>query len=104
MLISADKKKEIKDEIIRSLLGENVNKIMIFGSFVYSDNPNDLDLAVYLNDNGDYFDVTADLRSKLRSVNRYIPLDVVPIAPGIKEAHFLTEIEKGEVIYERKGL
>ncbi len=80
-----------------------IEKIVIFGSFIDSESPNDLDLAVFCNSSDDYPTLSLALRKKLRDISSIIPIDLVPIAmPCDPLAAFRQEINKGEVVYEKK--
>ena len=50
MTVSNSKKESIKSQIREKLSKEQeIQKIVLFGSFVNSDNPNDIDIAVFQN-------------------------------------------------------
>lgn len=75
---------------------------MVFGSFITSEFPQDIDLAVFCNSNDDYLTLAPALRKKLRGISNIIPIDLVPIAmPYDPSAAFMLEINKGEVVYEK---
>ncbi len=57
-----------------------IEKIVVFGSFITSESPNDLDLAVFCNSSDDYLTLSLALRKKLRDISSIIPIDLVPIA------------------------
>jgi len=77
-----------------------VRRVVIFGSFVDSDDPHDVDIAVFQDSDEDYYPLALKYRRILRSVAQMIPLDVLPVRPN-PEGPFMREIEKGEVVYER---
>ncbi|MDK9718812.1 MAG: nucleotidyltransferase domain-containing protein [Trichlorobacter sp.] len=80
-----------------------VEKIIVFGSFITSDTPHDLDVAVFCNSSDDYLTLALALRKKLRGISSIIPIDLVPIAmPCDPSAQFMQEINKGEVVYEKR--
>ena len=55
MKIKKDIKETIKSQLIEILRQEKeIEKIFIFGSFINSDNPQDLDVAIYQNSNETY--------------------------------------------------
>lgn len=102
MKITGETKNIIKQEIIRSLSKENeINKIVIFGSFVESDDPNDIDVAVYQDSDGSYLSLAMKYRKLTRRISRQIPIDIIPIKTGVSDNSFLSEIEAGELIFER---
>lgn len=97
--------KEIKTSLkrqIASCLGTDpeIRKIMVFGSFLSSESPNDMDVAVFLDTDGEYLPLALKYRRMARPVSETIPLDIVPVRPGASGA-MLDEIVRGEVIYER---
>lgn len=101
MSISDNKKEMVKNEIIASLsVFPEVRKVVIFGSFVNSETPQDIDIAVFQDSNEGYYPLARKYRRTLRNVARIIPMDVIPIRPNPEHEPFLREIEKGEVVYE----
>ncbi|MEA3232262.1 MAG: nucleotidyltransferase domain-containing protein [Thermodesulfobacteriota bacterium] len=97
----ADKTKEIvKREIAVELsIFPEVRRVVVFGSFLTSEEPNDLDIAVFQDSDEGYYPLARKYRRTLRRIARMIPMDVIPVRPN-PEGPFLREIEKGEVIYE----
>jgi predicted nucleotidyltransferase len=82
---------------------EQVEKIVIFGSFNDSSSPNDMDVAVFCDSKDDYLTLALALRKKLRRLSRIIPIDLLPISiPYDPSALFLQEINSGEVVYEKR--
>jgi predicted nucleotidyltransferase len=103
MHLTAEEKDTIKRDVVASLKDEpEVRRIVIFGSFVRSDDPNDMDVAVFQDSAETYLPLAVKYRMKLDRVSERIPLDVLPIRPNPRTTLFLREIEKGEVIYERR--
>ncbi len=101
MTISKDQKKHIKAQIREKLSKEReIQKIVIFGSFTNSNDPNDIDIAVYQNSNEKYLPLALKYRKLVRDISRKLPIDVIPLKSGAKGV-FLSEIEAGETIYER---
>lgn len=102
-MTQADKNK-LKSELVSALSGdEKIEKIVIFGSFPYVANPHDMDVAVFCVSQDDYLTLALELRRKLRSLSKIIPIDLLPISvPYDPAALFLQEINKGEVVYEKR--
>ncbi len=73
----------------------------MFGSFVTSRTPDDLDLAVFQNSDDEYLTLAMRYRRDLRPIARRIPIDVIPLKAGVTADPFLREIERGETVYER---
>ncbi len=95
-------KENIKKELIKSLSPEKeIAKIILFGSFIHSDEPNDIDIAIFQTSNDKYLELALKYRKLTRKISKKIPLDIIPIRSNVKNTSFLTEIEAGEVIYER---
>jgi len=87
----------IKDKLSQF---KEVHKVILFGSFVKSNNPNDIDIAIIQNSNDNFLTLSLKYRKVLRDLSKTIPLDIVPIKANTNGA-FLEEINKGQVVYER---
>ena len=97
-----DTKDKIKKEIIKCLKpAKEINKIIIFGSFLSSDEPNDIDIAVFQNSRESYLTLAMKYRKLTRSIARRLPIDIIPIKANASKSSFLSEIEAGELIYEK---
>ena len=95
-------KEALKREIVAHLSElPEVRRIVIFGSFLTSKDPHDVDIAVFQDSDESYYPLAMRYRRKLRTVAAKIPLDVVPLRPNPDQAPFMREIERGEVLYER---
>ena len=102
MKLTDNIKETIKKEIESCLSNEKeINKIMIFGSFLESENPRDIDVAIFQNSNESYIHLSMKYRKLTRSITKKIPLDIIPIKPNAPDSMFLSEIKSGELIYER---
>ncbi len=98
--------KELKDHIKRTLRRnlssqKEVNKIIIFGSFVNSMEPRDIDIAVFMDSDESYLSLAMKYRKLTREISKILPLDIIPIKPEAPKISFFDEIEKGEMIYEK---
>lgn len=92
-----------RDLVTALAANDQVEKIIIFGSFNQSATPNDMDVAVFCDSRDDYLTLALALRKKLRHLSRIIPIDLLPISmPYDPAALFLEEINKGEVVYEKR--
>lgn len=101
MKLSIKEKEKIKNQIINLLSGEKeVQKIIIFGSFITSDTPNDIDIAVFQKSNEQYLNLSMKYRKLMRDLTDTISYDIIPVHPNAK-GRFLDDIETGEVIFER---
>lgn len=101
MKISKRQKDEIKTQIKNLLSNEQeIQKIVVFGSFINSETPNDIDIAVFQNSNWHYLALSMKYRKLIRKLITTIPYDIIPIQPNATGS-FLKEIEAGEVIFER---
>ena len=95
-------KESLKQQLVGFLKTEReVCRIVVFGSFVNSDDPHDMDVAVFQDSDEKYLPLAMKYRKKTRDISRVIPMDIIPLKSGIKGETFLDEIERGEVIYER---
>lgn len=97
-------KQKVKLDMISALANDaTIEKIVIFGSFITSEQPHDLDVAIFSTSPADYLTQAMSFRRKLRGIARIIPLDVVPISTLANyDSSFLQEILKGEIIYEKR--
>jgi predicted nucleotidyltransferase len=77
-----------------------VNKVILFGSFINSNNPNDIDIAIVQNSNENFLTLSLKYRKVLRDLSKVIPLDIVPIKENA-DGVFMNEINKGKIVYER---
>ncbi|HNT33909.1 MAG TPA: nucleotidyltransferase domain-containing protein [bacterium] len=99
--MTEDTKSEITTEIARCLKeAKEIRKIVVFGSFLTSDCPADVDVAVFQDSDEDYLSLAMKYRSLSKSVSDRIPLDVIPLRRDAK-GFLVEEINKGKVIYER---
>lgn len=102
MNLEAATKELLKNEVTEALAEfPEVRKVVIFGSFIFSEDPQDLDIAVFQDSDEGYYPLAMKYRKKLRSVANRIPIDILPLRSGPLKGPFLQEIEKGEVLYER---
>ena len=95
-------KQEIKNKIVKSLKGEEeIEKIIIFGSFNTSESPNDIDIAIVQNSSMDYLSLAMKYRKLIRDVSLELAVDVFPIKSINKNYFFTDTVKKGELIYAR---
>ncbi|MFH1195738.1 MAG: nucleotidyltransferase domain-containing protein [bacterium] len=95
-------KLQLKNRIVDSLKEENeIEKIIIFGSFNSSNTPNDIDIAVIQNSPDDYLTLALKYRKLIRGIAREIAVDIFPVLQKTDNSFFMSEISSGEVIYER---
>lgn len=99
--MTPDTKDAIKRELVDCLASAHeINKIVIFGSFLNSDTPNDLDVAVFVDNEEKYLSQALKFRKLTKTISKSIPLDIIPIRPNASGT-ILDEINKGELIYDR---
>lgn len=99
--MTTDEKSELLREVSRCLRpATEVRKVVVFGSFLSSDSPNDMDVAVFVDGGISYLDIAMKLRRLAEPVARWIPLDIIPVRPDAKGA-ILDAIAQGTVVYER---
>ena len=102
MNLTEKEKNALKNELVTSLCSDkHVKKIVIFGSFVYSNNPHDMDVAVFQESNDSYLKLAMEYRRKIRSIANKIPIDIFPVRSDADGHSFLSEIAGGETVYER---
>ena len=101
MVISLGQKELIKNRIKEQLSKEQeIQQIVLFGSFVRSSEPNDIDIAIFQNSTESYLTLALKYRKLMREIANMLPVDVIPLkisATGL----FIKEIESGETIYEK---
>ncbi len=102
MILTEKQKDELKKELVLCLKSdEEVRKIVVFGSFINSGDPLDLDVAVFQESDEAYLPLAMKYRRKTRAIAKKIPLDIFPVKSNAKNHTFLSEIDRGEVVYER---
>ena len=101
-MFTEQQKQLVKQRLVSSLKTEGeVCRIVIFGSFMNSDDPHDLDVAVFQDSDEKYLPLAMKYRRTTRDIARMIPMDIIPLKAGVQPDMFLDEIDRGEVIYER---
>ena len=102
MRITEEYKQKFKSDIIRTFMEEKeIRKIVLFGSFNSEDNIDDIDIAIFQDSNESYLSLALKYRKLARDLAKIIPLDILPLKSGVKDSSFLSEIDTGEVIFER---
>lgn len=102
MQLSHSEKETIKKELAASLSdAPEVVKVVVFGSFVTAENPNDIDVAVFQNSDQPYLPLAMKCRKITRAIANKIALDILPLKPGAGDSIMMDAIARGEVIYER---
>lgn len=102
MSFNTQDKNDIKRELVESLCQEReIVKIVIFGSFLDSANPHDLDVAVFQTSDQAYLPLALKYRSKTRKIAARIPVDILPIKANAQNSVMLEALNQGEVVYER---
>ncbi len=79
---------------------QEIDKVIIFGSFFNSKNPNDIDVAIVQKSNNNFLTLSLKYRKALRELSKKISLDIVALKKDA-DGFFTHEIEKGRIIYER---
>ena len=101
-MVTLNEKQELKNQLVSCLKRDkDIRKVVIFGSFVTSNEPCDMDVAVFQESKEGYLKLSMKYRKLARSVSSNIPLDIFPIRADAGDASILREIENGEVVYER---
>ena len=102
IMFTEQEKESLKQRLVGSLKTEGeVCRIVVFGSFVNSDDPHDMDVAVFQDSDEKYLPLAMKYRRKTRDIARVIAMDILPLRVGVQSETFLDEINCGEVIYER---
>ena len=101
-MVTIEEKQELKKQLVSSLKDEeDIRKVVIFGSFLTSDSPKDMDVAVFQESSEGYIKLAMKYRKMTRAVSKRIPIDIFPVRPNAGDASILSEIENGEVVYEK---
>ncbi len=101
-MVTLNEKQELKNQLVACLKRDkDIRKVVIFGSFVTSDEPCDMDVAVFQESREGYLKLSMKYRKLTRPVSNKIPIDIFPIRADAGNASILTEIDNGEVVYER---
>ena len=101
-MVSKNDKQKLKNEIVEHLRSEKeISRIVIFGSFLDSPDPNDIDIAVFQDSGEQYLALAMKYRKRTRDISHIIPLDIIPIRNDAASGFLMDEIRMGEVIYER---
>ena len=102
MILTSAEKENLKEEIRRKLSSQKeVKKIIVFGSFLESKTPHDIDVAIFQDSDESYLNLAMKYRKITREISKTIPLDIIPVRKDVSDSSFLQEIEEGELIYER---
>lgn len=102
MVLDPKQKELLKKELVLCLSGDReIRRIVVFGSFINSSSPEDMDVAVFQDSAESYLSLAVKYRTQARPVSRRIPLDIIPLRFNAVNDPFLKEIERGETVYER---
>lgn len=95
------RKRELMEQLAKALeSAPEVRKVVVFGSFLSSPSPNDMDVAVFQESEESYLPLALKYRRIARPVSERISLDIFPVKPGAT-GRLIDEINEGEVVYER---
>ena len=97
-LQGATKEMRLREIAVRFSEFSEVQRVVIFGSFVTSDDPHDLDIAVFQDSDESYYPLAMKYRRTLRTVANKIPIDIIPKRRNPEEGPFMQEIQQGEVL------
>ena len=103
-MISENEKQNLKRELVSCLKTEKeIRRIIIFGSFLNSSDPHDLDVAVFQDSSEQYLTLAMKYRKRTRDIARIISLDIIPVRSDAPSGFLMDEIQQGEIIYERRN-
>jgi hypothetical protein len=104
MVLNLKQKETLKRDLVSCLSEDReIRRIVVFGSFLTSPMPADMDVAVFQDSDEPYLPLAMKYRRQARPVAHRIPLDIIPIRSGASNSPFLKEIECGETVYERRS-
>jgi len=102
MVFTQSQKDLLKKQLVSCLQGEKeIRRIVIFGSFLKSPDPHDIDVAVFQDSGEKYLPLAMKYRKKTRQIAHIIPLDIIPLKTDATGVTFMDEIAAGEIIYEK---
>jgi predicted nucleotidyltransferase len=102
MVLDVQQKQSLKEELVACLSEDKeIKRIVIFGSFVDSSSPEDMDVAIFQDSSEPYLSLAVKYRQQTRPVSRRIPLDIVPLRADVSDDPFLKAVERGETVYEQ---
>ncbi len=94
-------KSKIKLQLKEALSNEaEISKIVVFGSFLKTNEPNDIDIAIFQDSKEIYIKLAMKYRRLTREIAKILPVDIIPLKSH-SHSKFLNEIISGEVIYEK---
>lgn len=101
-MLTQPQKDSLKRKLVSCLENEKeICRIVIFGSFLKSSEPHDIDVAVFQDSNEKYLPLAMKYRKKARAIAHIIPLDIIPLKAKAESETFMNEIAQGEIVYER---
>ena len=102
MVFDLKQKETLKRTLVSCLSKDReIRRSVVFGSFLTSMSPIDMDVAVFQDSDESYVALAMKYRRQTRLVSSRIPLDIIPLRNGVANDPFLREIESGEIIYDR---
>jgi len=86
MVFDLKQKETLKRDLVSCLAEDReIRRIVIFGSFLTSTSPADMDVAVFQDSNESYVALAMKYRRQARPVSMRIPLDIIPLRNGITD-------------------
>ena len=80
MVATSQQKEQIKRDLAAYLSREkDICKVVVFGSFLTSATPNDLDVTIFQDSDETYLPLATKYRRLLRPIADQIPIDVIPV-------------------------
>lgn len=99
--MTSDRKAELKRILVQCLRpAAEIRKIVVFGSFLTSASPNDMDVAVFQDSTDGYLPLALRYRRMVRPVSERLPVDIIPLRRDA-DGEFMASIDAGETVYER---
>jgi predicted nucleotidyltransferase len=90
IMFTEQEKEFLKQRLIGSLRTEKeVCRIVVLGSFVNSDDPHDIDVAVFQDSDEKYLPLAMKYRRKTRDITSIIPMDILPLKAGVQGEIFM---------------
>lgn len=100
MLITKEEKTEIKHLLTEKISGPEVKQLILFGSFVESNNLNEINIAIISEENLDYISKVKKYRQKIKDLSKKIPVQIFPLLKS-ENSYLHDKIKHGITLYSR---
>lgn len=104
MVVDITEKERLKKDLVSCLAGDSeIVRVVVFGSFLHSTTPSDMDVAIFQDSQEPYLPLAMKYRRQTRRMAARIALDIIPLRADATQGPLLSEIHAGELLYERRS-